>query len=112
MNTEAAWKAFVDRYVYIPFLSSALVLGLFLLFYRDLDPAVRSGLVAALAIYVIGASLIGYVYHDLDARNCVRAGAEQRPPLPQPLWISALVWFAHIAWFGLLVIYLFGKHVV
>jgi len=112
MDAEPAWKVFVNHYVYVPFLGSGLVLGLLLLSYRDLDPLIRTVLVPALALYVIGTSLIGYIYHDLDLRNCVKAAMEKRPPLPQPRIISVLVHSFHAVWFILLAIYLFWKDVL
>jgi len=107
MDTEEAWKTFAGRYIYFPFLGSVLVLGLLLLFYRDLDAPIRNALVPAWAIYTIGTLLIGYIYHDLDARNCVKAKAEGRRPLPQPRGVFVLVTCGHAVWFGLLIMYLF-----
>jgi len=112
MNSENILKPLGRSYVYFPFLCAAFLLGLMLLFYRELDCTIRTVLVPAIAVYMIGTSIIGYIYFELDVRNCVKAVAEKRDPLPQPLWITIIFWLAHIIWFLFLARYLFYKNML
>jgi len=105
-------KQFVHSYVYAPFLGTGLVFGLMLLFYRDLDSTIRTILVPAISVYMIGTLLIGYLYYELDRINCVRAAKNNERPGPQPSYITWIFRFLHGTWFLLLVIYLFWKIVL
>ena len=115
MNNENLLKPLTHSYVYFPFLGATFVFGLTLLFYRDLDCALRTILVPAVAIYILGTSLVGYVYNELDVINCVKARAKAEAeakeacPMPQPFWVTIIIWLVHAIWFSLLVIYLFWK---
>ena len=102
-------KQFVHSYVYAPFLGTGFILGLFLLFYRDLDSTLRTILVPAIAVYMIGTLLLGYLYAELDRINCVRAAKKGERPGPQPPYITWIFRLFHGVWFLLLVIYLFCK---
>ena len=112
MNNENMLKPFVKSYAYIPFLGAAIVFGLMLLFYRDLDLTIRTILVPAIAVYMIGSSIIGYLYFELDVINCVRAAKNGERPSPQPSYITWIFRFLHGFWFLLLAIYLFCKSVL
>ena len=112
MNNENMLKPFVKSYVHIPFLGAGIVFGLMLLFYRDLDLSTRTILVPAIAVYMIGSSIIGYLYFELDVINCVRANKNNEKPGPQPTYITWIFRFLHGIWFLLLVIYLFWKIVL
>ena len=112
MNNENMLKPFVKTYVYIPFLAAGIVFGLMLLFYRDLDLTIRTILVPAIAVYMIGASIIGYLYFELDVINCVRAAKNGERPSPQPSYITWIFRALHVIWFLLLAIYLFCKGVL
>jgi hypothetical protein len=112
MNNENILKPFVKSYVHIPFLGAGIVFGLMLLFYRDLDLNIRTILVPAIAVYMIGSSIIGYVYFELDVINCVRAAKNGEKPSPQPWYITVIFWLLHGAWFLFLAIYLFRKSVL
>ena len=83
MNNENMLKPFVNSYVHIPFLGAGIVFGLLLLFCRDPDSVIRAILVPAIAVYMIGSSLIGYLYFELDVVNCVRAAKNGKEPSPQ-----------------------------
>jgi len=112
MNSENMLKQFVRSYVYAPFLGTGFVFGLMLLFYRDLCSTIRTILVPAISVYMIGTLLIGYVCSELDRINCVRAAKNNEKPGPQPRYVTGIIWFVHGIWFLLLVIYLFWKIVL
>jgi hypothetical protein len=112
MKNENMLKPFVKSYVHIPFLGAGIVFGLMLLFYRDLDSTIRTTLVPAIAVYMIGSSIIGYLYFELDVINCVRAAKNAESPSPQPSYITWIFRFLHGFWFLLLAIYLFCKNVL
>jgi len=109
---ENVWQVFARSYVFIPLLGSALVLGLVLLFFRDIDPSMRIILVPALVVYIIGTSVIGYLYTELDIINCVRARNNNEPAGPQPWYICWIFRIAYAVWFAFLVLYLFCKGVL
>jgi hypothetical protein len=112
MNNENMLKPFVRSYVYFPFLGAGFVFGLMLLFYRDLDLTTRTILVPAIAVYMLGTSILGYVYFELDRINCARAAKNGETPSPQPWYVTGIIWFVHVIWFLLLICYLFGKSVL
>ena len=112
MNIENMLKQLVRSYVYAPFLGIGFIFGLLLLFYRDLDSTIRTILVPAIAVYMIGTLLLGYVYFELDMINCVRAKKNEEEPGPQPPYITWIFRFLHGSWFLLLVKYLFCKNVL
>lgn len=112
MNNENILKPFVQRYVYFPFLGAGFVFGLMLLFYRELNLTIQTILVPAIAVYMIGSSIIGYLYFELDVINCVRAAKNGEKPSPQPPYITWIFRFLHGFWFLLLVIYLFCKSIL
>ena len=112
MNNENILKQFVHSYVYAPFLGTAFIFGLLLLFYKELDSTLQTILVPAIAVYMIGALLIGYLYFELDVINGVRAKNRGVDADPQP---SSIIWtfrILHIIWFLLLMIYLFCKSIL
>jgi hypothetical protein len=98
MNNENMLKQFVHSYVYAPFLGTGFVFGLMLLFYRDLDSTIRTILVPAIAVYMIGTLLLGYVYFELDRINCVRAAKNNEKPEPQPRYVTWITRFIHGIW--------------
>jgi hypothetical protein len=112
MSTSDMLTPFTRSWLHIPLLAAGLVLGLLLMFFKDLDLGMRTALVPALAVYLIGNSIIAYIYHDLDARNCVKAIRERQEPSPQPQYVFVLVVIAYALWFGLLVGYLLFKGVL
>ena len=112
MNHENLLKRFANSYAYFPFLCASFVFGLILLFYKDLDCTIRTILVPAFVVYIIGTSIVGYVYFELDVRNCVKAASENKKPCPQPWWATIIIWLVHISWFVLLMYYLLRKNVL
>ncbi len=98
-------KQLVNKYVFFPFLGTAFIFGLMLLFFRDLDSTFRNILVPAFAIYVIGTLLLGYLYFELDVINCVRAAKNKEKPGPQPTYIIWIFRFLHVILFLLLMIH-------
>lgn len=112
MNNENILKQFVHSYVYAPFLGVGFIFGLLLLFYKDLDSPLRTILVPAIAVYMNGALLLGYVYSELDRINCIRASKNKAIPGPQPQYVTLIFWILHGMWFLLLIIYLFYKSVL
>lgn len=105
-------KQFVRSYVYAPFLGTSSLFGLMLLFCRDLDSIIQTILLPAIAVYIIGTLLLGYVCSELDRINCVRAAKNKETPGPQPWYVTRIIWFLHVIWFLLLVKYLFWKSVL
>ncbi len=105
-----------QTYAGVPTIAGTFVLGLFLLFFRDLDPDLRARLVPAIAIYVLGLSLLALWYFVLGARNAARVGARNaaRPEAdqreekagPQPRWIFISFMALHVVWIILLIVYL------
>ena len=112
MDNENMLKQFIHSYVYAPFLGMGFIFGLLLLFYRDIDSALRTILVPAIAVYMNGTLLLGYVYSELDRINCVRATINRETPGPQPKYITLIFWILHGIWFLLLIVYLFYKSVL
>ena len=111
INLDPGWLK--KSWVGIPTLAGLLVFGLILLFFRDLDTTLRMVLVPSVAIYILGNSLLAFVYSDLDARNCVRARQEEgRIPGPISSNIFILFIVLHVVWFVSLLIYLFWKGIL
>ena len=107
MSIENVLKRLAQSYVYFPFLCAGFVFGLMLLFYRELDCTIRTILVPAFAVYIIGTSIIGYVYFELDITNCVRANKKGETPSPQPWPVIVIIWVVHVIWFSFLIYYLY-----
>jgi len=105
-------RPFRDSWVFIPTLAAALAVALVLLFFKDLDPPLRSTLVPSLVVYFLGNSLVGYSYRALDARNCRKAFLDNRDPGPQPRWTFGIVLATYVAWLGALVTYLAWKRIL
>lgn len=105
-------KQFVHSYVYAPFLGTSFLFGLMLLFCRDLDSTIQTILVPAIAVYIIGTLLLGYVCSELDRINCVRAANNDKKPGPQRRYVIGIIWSLHGIWFLLLLSYLFWKSVL
>ena len=112
MNNENILKPFVQTYVYFPFLCASFVFGLMLLFYRELDCTIRTILVPATAVYILGTSILGYLYFELDVINCVKAAKRGELPSPQQWGVVSIFWFFHIIWLTTLIYYLFYKSVL
>ena len=112
MNCDNVLKPLQRSYVYFPFLCTGFIFGLMLLFYRDLDLNIRTILIPAIAVHLIGSSIICYVYHELDVINCVKARNRGEAPSPQHWFVTLVIWAVHIIWLLLLIIYLFYKDVL
>lgn len=112
MNSDNILKQLPRSYVYFPFLCEAFIFGLMLLFYKDLDLNIRTILIPAIAVHLIGTSIICYIFHELDVINCVKARNRKEDPSPQPWLVTCAIWAVHIGWFLLLIKYLFCKDVL
>jgi hypothetical protein len=76
---------------------SILVLGVLMLFYKDLSVNIKETLIPALVIYIIGTGLIGY----FQGAYYRAKGMKNR--FEEPLWIYYIL---HSIWFISLIIYL------
>ena len=112
MNNENILKPFIQTYVYFPFLCAGFVFGLMLLFYKELDCDIRTILVPAFAVYMIGTSIVGYICFELDRINCVKANKKGETPLPQRWSVIVTIWVVHVIWFFSLIYYLHYKSVL
>ncbi len=112
MNNENILKPFAKSYAYFPFLCAAFIFGLMLLFYKELDCTIRTILVPAFAVYIMGTSIIGYVYFEMDRINCVMAAKRGESPLPQPRRAVWTIRGIHIIWLLTLIYYLFYRSVL
>lgn len=90
-------------YWYHIFLASMLLLGLLMLFFKELPPQLQNYLIPALTVYSLGTSIIGYVQGVQFRKNFLTKDWFE------PTFIYA---FAHFFWFLLLIIYLLYRHVV
>lgn len=93
----------------MPALFSILVLGLLLLFLRELPEGIKSYLVASIAIYCLGAALLGML-HRLVALNYEKQNNNNESSIP--LTGKFLLYMLHISWFAALIIYNFWRCVL
>lgn len=100
-EVKNAWGELAREARYFPALLAALVLAFLLLFFKDLGDPWRRYLVAALAVYAVGAGVIAHV----------NAGASYRQNPIRWGWLIA-VWILHAAWFIWLMAYLFRRDVL
>jgi hypothetical protein len=92
---------------YFPTLISALLLGLLLLFFKELPEPMKQYLVSSLAVYTLGSALLAYVQSMLAWRRefqLKREGREKEFVGNQPL-VFALIVLLHVIWFGCLIGY-------
>lgn len=92
----------------VPALFSVLVLGLFLLFLRELPEEMQTYLVPSVAIYGLGASLLGML-HRLVAYHYEVAGNNERTI---PIRWRVILYAAHVLWFVSLIAYNFWRGVL
>ena len=93
-----------DRY-FLP-LIAAFVLGLLLLFYRDLDPWIQRQFVPSFVVYLVGGALVAQVQQMVGMREELRCKADGRSFIGSPKWFFRGVIGAHVAWFAAWVVYL------
>lgn len=93
-----------DRYFLA--LLAAFVLGLLLLFYKDLNPWMQRHFVPAYAIYFLGAALIAQIQNMAGIRERRRCEAQGQPFIGSPRLIYLSIVLAHILWFGCWLAYL------
>lgn len=93
-----------DRYFLA--ILAAFVLGLFLLFYKDLDPWMRRHFVPAFAVYLLGAALIAQIQNMVGIRERRRCEASHIPFIGSPPRIFLALVIAHVMWFVGWLIYL------
>ncbi|ARP40025.1 hypothetical protein K08M4_33480 [Vibrio syngnathi] len=80
-----------------------LVLGLIMLFYKELADNTKSYLVPALLVYTIGNALIGHIQGSYFRANGMKKG------FSEPLWFY---YFLYCIWFALFLAYLLYRNVL
>lgn len=80
-----------------------LILGLVMLFYKELSDEIKTYLVPALLVYAMGNALIGYIQGSYFRANGGRN--EFQEPLP-------VYYFLYCIWFALFLVYLFYRNVL
>ena len=75
---------------------SLLVLGILMLFFKELPDLIRERMIPALIIYILGTGLIGYFQGACNRSKFYEKGKE-------PLWIYFVL---HFVWFVMFVGYL------
>ena len=90
-------------YWYHVFLASTLLLGILMLFIKEIPSPLRDYLIPALTVYSLGTAIVGYVQ-----------GVQYRKNGMNKDWCEPTVRYAlaHALWFSLLIGYLFYRHVV
>jgi hypothetical protein len=106
MNDELDFFTKVARdFRYGITLVATFILGLFLLFYEDLVPAIQDTFVPSLAIYVLGTGVITGVQTLVTASANTKARADGKEPRGIPeRWLKAII-ALHLFWFVLLIAY-------
>ena len=74
---------------YFPCFVALLVLGLFLLFFKELNEELRKFFVPSLGIYIIGTSLIAWWQTELSKQQGGQVGWVEKKVVP----------WAHVGWF-------------
>ena len=105
IDTLTSWR---KSWTFFPTLVGAFVLALLLLFYKDLDPALRNPFVPALVVYVLGSGLIGFWHYVCAVRDALKLEAKQKrapqegkePPSREagPLWRFVTAMVLHGLW--------------
>jgi len=80
-----------------------LVLGLLMLFFKELPDTIKSYLIPALVVYVLGNGIIGYIQGSYFRANGMKNDFKE------PLKIY---YFLYAVWFVLFIVYLFFRHVI
>ena len=93
-----------DRYFLA--LLAAFVLGLLLLFYKDLQPWMQKLFVPSYVVYIIGTALIAQIQQMVGTREELRCKSSERDFTGSPRWFFRCVIVIHILWFALWVTYL------
>jgi hypothetical protein len=96
-----------DRYFLA--ILAAFVLGLLLVFYKDLQPWLQRDFVPALVVYLLGAALIAQVQNMAGIRERRRCEAEGKPFRGSPVVVYRSVIVAHVVWFGCWVLFLLAR---
>lgn len=94
----------------IPALIAALILGLFLLFFRELPYLIQHFLLPSLAVYALGAALLG-MFHRLIAITYANPN-ERWNEHTIHIVIRIVLYGIHILWFAALIWYNFWRGVL
>ena len=94
----------------IPALIAVLILGLFLLFFRELPYLVQNFLLPSLAVYALGAALLG-MFHRLIAITYANP-SEHWNEHTIPIIMRVILYGIHISWFAALIRYNFWRGVL
>jgi len=99
---------------YFPTLISALILGLLLLFFKELAESIKQYLVPSLAVYTLGSAFLAYVQSMLAWRREFKLKQEGREKefIGNQPFVFALIVFLHAIWFGCLIGYNFYRGVL
>jgi hypothetical protein len=92
-----------DRYFLA--ILAAFVLGLLLLFYKDLDPWIKRHFVPAYAVYLLGAALIAQIQNMVGIREQRRCKANGTAFIGSSPRIFVTLVVAHVVWFACWLIY-------
>lgn len=104
---------------YFPTLVGVFVLGLLLLFFKDLGDPIKQYLVPSLVIYVLGASFLGYWQSMLAWREELKHKGEKEKPEGEKkvsVYIGTrpktftLITVVHVLWLLMLIVYNFYRH--
>ena len=76
---------------------STVILGVLMLFYKDLSSNIKDDLIPALVVYILGTSIIGYYQGAYFRAKGMKSGFNE------PLWIYYTL---HTIWFLLFIFYL------
>lgn len=80
-----------------------LILGLIMLFYKELSEPVKTYLVPALVVFSLGNGLIGY------CQGAYFRARGMKDSFREPIWFYCL---AYVIWFALFLTYLFYRGVL
>ena len=98
MNKEM--KSLIDKINpnwYTITIISTLVLGILMLFYKELSYNLKEYLIPALVVYILGTSIIGYF------QGAYFRSKYNSQDFKEPLWIYYIL---HAIWFFLLILYI------
>jgi succinate dehydrogenase hydrophobic anchor subunit len=89
---------------YFPGLASIIILGAYLLAYRDLDEDMRNPLLLALTLYAFGNIIICHIHLIFGIRRQLEDGNNYQG---LPIWFLCVIFFLYILWFVI-----FGAYVL
>lgn len=82
---------------------SLLVLGILMLFFKELPDIIKERMIPALVIYTIGTGLIGYF------QGAYFRAKSNKSSFKEPFWIYFIL---NVIWFGMFIIYLIMRSIL